>query len=192
MCKWQIHQLNISHNTPCLPPKLCINFVFNFLWVIQSSKEKLRTMLMQNFGRETRCILGDVNMANISPVHCWPTIRNIVGCNMLLPFAHPVGCCWPKFEIGLKPRANGPNDFQKYYFKLRYLEGTWSRLAHAQRQQSLISRGFSKRFNAIFELARLKASPKIKQNFVKLRHCQLSSLHYELASVKSGISLRLS
>ena len=56
----------------------------------------------------------------------------------------------------------------------------------------MISRGFSKRFNAIFELARLKASPKIKQNFVKLRHCQLSSLHYELASFKSGIALRLS
>ena len=38
----------------------------------------------------------------------------------------------------------------------------------------------------------LRQSPKIKQNFVTLRHCQLSSLHYELASVKSGIALRLS
>ena len=37
----------------------------------------------------------------------------------------------------------------------------------------------------------LRQSPKIKQNFVTLRHCQLSSLHYELASVMSGIALRL-
>ena len=32
---------------------------FNFSWELQSSQEKLKTMLMQNFGGQTRCILGD-------------------------------------------------------------------------------------------------------------------------------------
>ena len=40
-------------------------------------KMTIRLMLMQNFGRETRCIMGDGNMANISPAHCWPTPPNI-------------------------------------------------------------------------------------------------------------------
>ena len=30
--------------------------------------------------------------------HCWLTAPNIVGCYMLRPFAHPVGCCCAKFE----------------------------------------------------------------------------------------------
>ena len=67
---------------------------------------------MQNFGRETRCIMGDVNMANISPVHCWPTTPNVVGCNMLPPFAHPVACCCTKFETGLRIRTNRRNNSQ--------------------------------------------------------------------------------
>ena len=32
---------------------------FYFSWELQSSQEKLRTMLMQNFGGQTRCIMGD-------------------------------------------------------------------------------------------------------------------------------------
>ena len=59
-----IHHFHIPHNTPCLPPKICITFVFHFPWVLQSSQEKLKTMLMQNFGGQTRCIMGDVEMAN--------------------------------------------------------------------------------------------------------------------------------
>ena len=46
------------------PPKICITFVFHFPWVLQSSQEKLKTMIMQNFGGQTRCIMGDVEMAN--------------------------------------------------------------------------------------------------------------------------------
>ena len=59
-----IHHFHIPHNTPCLPPKICITFVFHFPWVLQSSQEKRKTMLMQNFGGQTRCIMGDVEMAN--------------------------------------------------------------------------------------------------------------------------------
>ena len=33
------------------PPKFYITFVFHLSWVLQLSQEKLKTMLMQNFGR---------------------------------------------------------------------------------------------------------------------------------------------
>ena len=46
------------------PPKFCIPFVFHFSWVLQPSQEKLKTMLMQNFGGQIRCILGDVHVTN--------------------------------------------------------------------------------------------------------------------------------
>ena len=31
---------DITHYTPCLPPKLCVTFVFYFSWVLQWSQEK--------------------------------------------------------------------------------------------------------------------------------------------------------
>ena len=53
----RICHLHISHNTPCLLPNRevyyhinnHINFVFDFVWVLQLSQEKLKTMLTQNF-----------------------------------------------------------------------------------------------------------------------------------------------
>ena len=45
------------------PPKFCTTFVFHFSWVLQPSQEKLKTMLMQNFGGQIRCIMGDVQVA---------------------------------------------------------------------------------------------------------------------------------
>ena len=44
--------------------KFCITFVFYFSWVLQSSQPKSKTMLMQNCGGQTRCIMGDGQMAN--------------------------------------------------------------------------------------------------------------------------------
>ena len=44
-------------------PKFCITFVFHFPWVLQPSQEKLKTMLMQNFGGQIRRIMRDVQMA---------------------------------------------------------------------------------------------------------------------------------
>ena len=70
----RIRHLHISHNTPCLPPsfpapplkqKYCVTSVFNFFWVLQLSQEKLKTILMQNFGGKQgalylrRCGIGD-------------------------------------------------------------------------------------------------------------------------------------
>ena len=51
-----ICHLSLSHNTPCLPLNLCISSVF--YWVVfHWSQEKLQTMLIQNFGGQTRCII---------------------------------------------------------------------------------------------------------------------------------------
>ena len=35
---------------PFCPPKFCITFVFHFSWVLQLPQDKLKTMLVQNFG----------------------------------------------------------------------------------------------------------------------------------------------
>ena len=55
-----------SHqNTPC-PTNFCITLVFDFPWVFQWSQKKLKRMLaiVQNFGGQTRCIMGGVQMVN--------------------------------------------------------------------------------------------------------------------------------
>ena len=44
-------------NASCLPPQFCITIVTNFSWVLQLSQEKSKTMVMQNFGGRTRCIM---------------------------------------------------------------------------------------------------------------------------------------
>ena len=41
--------------------------------------------------------------------HCWLTTPDIVGCYMLRPFAHPVGCCCAKFETGQTFQPTTPN-----------------------------------------------------------------------------------
>ena len=46
-----IHHLHKSHNTPLLPPKICIGIVFDFSRDIFMSQEKLQTMLCKGFGR---------------------------------------------------------------------------------------------------------------------------------------------
>ena len=56
-----IRHLQISYNTPCLPPpppKFSITFVFHFSWVLQPSQEKLKTC---------KVFLGG---AGASKVHC--------------------------------------------------------------------------------------------------------------------------
>ena len=80
------------HNAPYLPPKILhsLFFFFHFSWVLQpslashagvfrgarfsslprqaplktpASQEKLKTMLIQNFGEKIRCIMGNVEVA---------------------------------------------------------------------------------------------------------------------------------
>ena len=73
-CQYSIHSLTLSNspfahlrNTPCLPSKSCVTFVSHFSWVLQPSQEKLKTMLMQDFGGRTRCILGHVHDKYFTP-----------------------------------------------------------------------------------------------------------------------------
>ena len=65
-----IRHLHISHNTlslppPPTPPPILRSLCFQLSWVLQSSKGKLKTLLMQNlWGKTTKCIKGDVQVAN--------------------------------------------------------------------------------------------------------------------------------
>ena len=50
-----IRHFHIDHNAPCLPPaikkKNCITIVSNLFWVLGSSLEKSKTVVMHFFGR---------------------------------------------------------------------------------------------------------------------------------------------
>ena len=56
--KLPICNSHISHNTPCLPTKFFIIFVFNFSWVLEWPQEKKKTMLMQNYGGQQGVLWG--------------------------------------------------------------------------------------------------------------------------------------
>ena len=43
--------------------KFCITFVLHFFWVLQPSQQKRKTMLMQKFWGQIRCIMGNVELA---------------------------------------------------------------------------------------------------------------------------------
>ena len=54
-----------SHKIHCVCPlNFCINSVFFSSWVFEWSKVKLKTILMQNFGGQTRCIMGGMHTVN--------------------------------------------------------------------------------------------------------------------------------
>ena len=59
-----IRQLHISHNAPNLPPTILHNLRFSFLLGITAVPREMKTMLMQNFGGQIRCIMGDVKVGN--------------------------------------------------------------------------------------------------------------------------------
>ena len=46
------------------PPKFCISIAFNVFLEDYNTWEKLERKFMQNFGEQTKCILGEVQMAN--------------------------------------------------------------------------------------------------------------------------------
>ena len=66
-----IHHFHFSHNTPCLPPpspppqkKRKKKKFTHFATVVISRKNK-KTKVMQSFGWQTRCIMGDVRMVRV-------------------------------------------------------------------------------------------------------------------------------
>ena len=46
------------------PPKFCISIAFNVVLEDYNTWEKLKESFLQNFGGQTKCILGDVQMVN--------------------------------------------------------------------------------------------------------------------------------
>ena len=64
-----IRHLHI-YNAPCLPPNFCISNLSNLYWNDYNTREKWKTKVMQNFGGQTRFIMGDVEMATSSHKHC--------------------------------------------------------------------------------------------------------------------------
>ena len=56
----RIRHLHISHNAPHLPPKILHDLCFHFSWILQPSREKLKTTFTQNFGRHIRPALWEM------------------------------------------------------------------------------------------------------------------------------------
>ena len=44
------------------PPKFCISIVFNFSWDGCNTREKWKTKIMQDFGGQISCLMGDVQV----------------------------------------------------------------------------------------------------------------------------------
>ena len=73
------------------PVKFCISIVFYFSWEHYNIQEESITKVMQRFGWQTRCIIGDVQMVNMAIrrdrkdcskgtyVHCCPTMLRPFG-----------------------------------------------------------------------------------------------------------------
>ena len=90
--KCNLRHFQISHNSPYSPrKKFCITFVFLLGWVLQPSQEKMKTVLMQNFEGQIRCIMGNVEVAYSRKRDFLVYIRH-------LHISHNTPCfCPPKF-----------------------------------------------------------------------------------------------
>ena len=49
---------------PYLPPKFYISIVFNFSWDGCNTQEKWKTKVMQTFGEQIKCMMGNVKVAH--------------------------------------------------------------------------------------------------------------------------------
>ena len=60
------------HLAPLPPPlnKFCIGIVFNFSLDNCNTQEKFKTKVMQKFGGQTRCIMGNMHLANEDTWFC--------------------------------------------------------------------------------------------------------------------------
>ena len=65
---------HIDHNAPLYPPNFCLTIVSSFSWVLQSSQEKSKAMVMKSFGGVNKvhyglCENGENIMQNRSFVY---------------------------------------------------------------------------------------------------------------------------
>ena len=89
------------------PPKFCISIVFNFSWDGCNTQEKWKTKVMQNFGGQIRCIMGDMQVA-YSPSYSyrWKRGWSWPCCDTTLPaslckscFSYENWYFWAKFTF---------------------------------------------------------------------------------------------
>ena len=60
-----IRHVYISHNAPYLPTKILHNLCFSFLLGIKAVPREIESKGYANFGGQKRCIMGNVEVANI-------------------------------------------------------------------------------------------------------------------------------
>ena len=109
---------------PSPPPPILRSLCFQLSWVLQSSQGKLKTLLMQNLWGKTKCIKGDVQVANyviwftrtvlmlstsnrLPPLSRWP-VYTIYFCSWFVnEFLLSVSCCqvlrWRQQSQGRRP-----------------------------------------------------------------------------------------
>ena len=58
-----IDHLQKYHSTLCLSSEFCISIIFIFCWDLCKSQEKLETVLMKNFGGQTKSIMVFLKVA---------------------------------------------------------------------------------------------------------------------------------
>ena len=72
-------------------PKFCISIIFNLSWDGCNIQEKWKTTwkVMQNFGGQIRCIMGDVQVTNpaILTEQAW-SIKYLCYCQIIVVFIH--------------------------------------------------------------------------------------------------------
>ena len=77
---------------PLLP---CISIVCNFSWDGWITQEKWKIKVMQNFGRQIRCIVGDVQLANVASLSlACSRLRDEVGFAELRKREHEIKSCF--------------------------------------------------------------------------------------------------
>ena len=84
-----IRHLHIFHNAPYLPPKILHKHCFHFSWDGCNTQEKWKTKVTQNCGRQIRCIMGNVQLAN-------GTVLGVKFCHAVSRAAFD----WPMDELG--------------------------------------------------------------------------------------------
>ena len=87
------------------PPKFCITIVSHFSWVLQSPQEKSKTMVMQNFGGQTTCIMAYVRMVNgehFCQSSSWPFVISWFHCILKPGTDYDLTFCSPQTSSAIK------------------------------------------------------------------------------------------
>ena len=116
-------QLHISHNAPCLPQKFCVSIVFSFSRESCNTQKKLKTKRLCNCflwggggggGQQTRCIMGDVQMANSFHLNLGTPSRNYRQRNAF----QIKGFVWEYLPVKMKENSHHSHIYPKASFVL--------------------------------------------------------------------------